>query len=504
MGVSTHTPVREPVAKPLTLLRPPEHREKPKQQLKRFEGIPHLIFAFLVDVVLFNLGIIAAFYVRFLGPPPLGNFESYRDLLDFNTGRLLFSYALTIPAAVFFAFGLYRRNWYNEKIEEYIHIIKAVFLAAALMIVAAYAFRVYVASLPLGVMILSPFIVSLMLCSWRLAVRAHYQRRLSALLGTKRLLLIGVSAVGDSALERIRCNENPSYEIIGYLKGVSEKGIHNEHRLACLGTTDEFVHIVGEAGVDEVMLDNSALSYDENIQIIHHCEMRGIRYRLIPSLFDMIASKARVDLLNYVPIIHFGSPKIEGVSALFKRLIDVVISAVLLLALSPVLVVTFFCIWLTSRGFPVFAQERVGQDGARFRVLKLRTMYKGAENGSKLTQPDDPRITRLGRFLRRYSLDELPQLFNVLVGDMSLVGPRAVIPHVVEKFDDLERMTLNVRPGITGLAQVSGRDELSFIEKSLLNIYYVKNYSLLLDLKILLKTFFAVLTRVGTNGTCLD
>jgi len=169
-----------------------------------------------------------------------------------------------------------------------------------------------------------------------------------------------------------------------------------------------------------------------------------------------------------------------------------------------VLVLSFILVWITSSGFPVFAQKRVGQDGAHFRMLKFRTMYKGSENGAKLTLHDDPRITRLGKILRRYSLDELPQLFNVLVGDMSLVGPRAVISYVVDKFDDLERMTLNVRPGVTGLAQISGRNELSFVEKSLLNIYYVKNYSLLLDLKILLKTFFAVISRVGTNGTRTD
>ena len=472
--------------------------------LRVYEGKLHLLYAFLVDLSLFNLGILLAFYVRFLGPPPVGNFAPYKDLVGFSPLRGLFCYTITIPAIIFFSFGIYRRNWYNEKIEEFIHIIKAVFASTVVMIVVAYALRVYVQSFPLGVMILSPFITAVMTCGWRLIVRAHYQGRLNEALGTRRLLLIGVSAISDPSLNRIRHNEHPSYEIAGYLKGLTEREIKDERGLQRLGTTDDFMHVLRDCEIDEVMLDNSALSYDENIQIIHHCEMRSIRYRLIPSLFDMIASKARVDLLNFVPIIHFGSPKIEGFIALFKRLIDVVGAFLILFCLSPLLLAIMAAICLDSWGWPFFMQERVGQEGRRFRIYKFRTMVKNAHNGSKLTQPDDPRITRVGKILRRYSIDEVPQLINVLKGDMSLVGPRPVITYVVDRFADLERMTLNVRPGMTGLAQVSGRDELSFLEKSLLNIYYVKNYSLLLDFKILVKTFFAVISRVGTNGTRVD
>jgi len=481
-----------------------ERRATVSNPLRAFKGKLHLLYAFLIDLALFNIGILLAFYLRFLGPPPIGNFVSYKDLLEFDPARGLFCYAITIPALIFFSFGTYRRNWYNEKIEEYIHIIKAVFAAGMMLIVAAYAFRTYVQSFPLGVMLISPFVTAFFVCGWRLLVRVHYQRRLSEALGTKRLLLIGVSAISTSSLERICLNENPTYEVAGYLRGLTEKRIEDGRGLKSLGTTDDFIHVLADYAIDEVMLDNSALSYDENIQIIHHCEMRGIRYRLIPSLFDMIASKARIDLLNFVPIIHFGSPKIEGFNALFKRLMDVIVSAVVLVLLSPLFIATAGAIWIDSRGFPLFRQERVGQGGQSFRIYKFRTMHNGAHNGSKLTQPDDPRITRVGKFLRRYSLDELPQLINVLTGEMSLVGPRPVVPYVVEKFDDLERMTLNVRPGMSGLAQVSGRDELGFIEKSLLNIYYVKNYSLLLDIKILIKTFFTVLSRVGTNGTRLN
>lgn len=481
-----------------------EKRVRVSDSLSVFEGKLHLFYAFLVDLALFNIGILLAFYIRFLGPPPVGNFVSYKDLLEFYPGRGLFCYTVIIPAVVFFIFGTYRRNWYNEKIEEYIHIIKSVFIATMALIVTAYALRVYVQSFPLGVMLMSPFITAFMMCGWRLLVRAYYQRRLRDALGTRRLLLIGVSAISGCSLERIRHNENPTYEIAGYLKGLTEKEIKDERGLKSLGTTDDFMHILRDCAIDEVMLDNSALSYDENIQIIHHCEMRGIRYRLIPSLFDMIASKARVDLLNFVPIIHFGSPKIEGFNALFKRLIDVAVAGTVLLLMTPLFVAVMIAICLDSPGFPLFRQNRVGQGGNPFRIYKFRTMHRDAHNGSKLTAPNDPRITRVGKFLRRYSLDELPQIINVLIGNMSLVGPRPVVPCVVEKFDDLERMTLNVRPGITGMAQVSGRDELSFIEKSLLNIYYVKNYSLLLDCKIIIKTFFTVLSLVGTNGTRLD
>lgn len=325
-------------------------RNAASESLKVYEGRLHLLYAFLVDIALFNIGILLAFYVRFLGPPPVGNFESYRELLLFNPIRGLFCYTILIPALVFFSFGIYRRNWYNEKIEEFIHIIKAVFVSIVAMIIIAYALRVYVQSFPLGVMLLSPFIIAVLTCGWRLLLRAYYQKRLNAALGTRRLLLIGVSAISDPSLNRIRHNENPTYEIVGYLKGLTEKEIKDERGLKRVGSTDDFLHVLRDLAVDEVMLDNSALSYDENIEIIHHCEMRGIRYRLIPSLFDMIASKARVDLLNFVPIIHFGSPKIEGFSALFKRLIDVAGAAFILIMLSPILLLITAAICINSPG----------------------------------------------------------------------------------------------------------------------------------------------------------
>ena len=218
-------------------------------------------------------------------------------------------------------------------------------------------------------------------------------------------------------------------------------------------------------------------------------------------MLSILTSRAHVEMVGFVPTISYGPLRIEGWNALGKRLIDTAACIMLLVMLSPVL--AFCAIWiaLDSRGGFLFRQRRVGKDGRLFTCYKFRTMAVGAEANGPLTRVTTRGLPAPGKFLRKWSLDELPQLANVLFGDMSLVGPRAVVPYVANQFDEFERITLNVLPGITGLAQVNGRDELAFKDKSLLNLYYITNYSLLLDMEIMVRTLGVVIRREGTNGT---
>ena len=228
-----------------------------------------------------------------------------------------------------------------------------------------------------------------------------------------------------------------------------------------------------------------------------------MNYQVIPSLMDMMTTNVSISLVNYIPMVHYGTPTISGWAALFKRMFDVVVSLLVLVLLGPLMLAATILIRLDSPGGAIFRQWRVGRGSHRFRMYKFRTMVTGAESKGPLTVDNDPRITRVGCFLRRTSIDELPQVFNVLLGQMSLVGPRAVVPFIADKFNEHEQLTLNVQPGLTGLAQVSGRDALGFYDKSLLNLYYIRNYSFLLDLKIMLKTVQVVLRREGTEGVRL-
>jgi exopolysaccharide biosynthesis polyprenyl glycosylphosphotransferase len=208
-------------------------------------------------------------------------------------------------------------------------------------------------------------------------------------------------------------------------------------------------------------------------------------------------------------LIHVTTPTLEGGQRVAKRLFDVAVCVLLILAASPIMLMVAIAIRMDSRGPVLFQQERVGIEGRRFKMLKFRSMVSDAErrlnavahlnegNGVLFKIKDDPRITRVGRVLRKFSLDELPQLFNVLAGSMSLVGPRPPLPNEVEAYESDVRRRLLVKPGLTGLWQVSGRSNLSWQDSVRLDLYYVENWSLAGDLIILLRTVRAVFHSTG-------
>jgi len=459
----------------------------------------------VIDVGMFNAGIVLAFYLRFLGPPDPVIFQSYEDITR---------YVLILPAVAFWAGGLYGVKWHSARIEDLMIVIRSVAVALAGLVFVTYYFRGDLpGNFPPTVFVLSFGTSSVLLCGWRLLLREVVGKRMARQQPPRRLVIVGLGGLENDTVERLSNNDFPRYEVVGYIEKPARRR-HDAERagrerilgahLKRLGDMAQFPRIMDDARPDIVLVSPNQLTHEEVIDILTACELRGIEYRILPSFLDMLTSRANIELVNYTPIIHFGPTTIEGWNALFKRLMDVTFSAVGLLVLTPFLVVVGVMIVLDSTGGPLFIQTRTGKNQRRFKMIKFRTMFAHAPDGPPLTQANDSRITRVGRWLRRYSIDELPQLANVLVGDMSLVGPRAVVPYVADRFSEMERLTLKVRPGMTGLAQVSGRDELGFREKSLLSLYYIKNYSLLLDVKILLQTIRVVLSGVGTDGTRLD
>jgi len=464
----------------------------------------------ILDVLLYHAGIIAAFWIRFLGRPPAFNFWSYRDLINSGFLRITANFGIPIPGylwlmppAIFYLSGMYRLRWSRARVEDFMIVLRCILLTTILLLAGMYVYRSETVSFPTSVLFLSFFTSSALTISWRLTIREIYQHR-NRKKRSLRLCIIGGGATDHVTVERFLQSENPRYDVVACLASSTS----NRQRLAVnaphVGGISELQDLVRDRKVDEVLIVPTNLSPADSLELVRTCESERVPYRYIPTFMEVLVSGARVDLVNFVPTVQFGKSNIEGWNVLFKRSFDVVISFAALVLLSWLFLFASAWIMLDSPGPPFFVQIRVGRYGRRFKMFKFRTMHHGAENGSPLTRPEDPRITRAGKFLRRTSIDELPQLINVLTGDMSLVGPRAVVPFVADKFNELEEITLNVSPGMTGLAQVSGRDELSFKDKSVLNIYYIRNYSLLLDLRILLRTIVAVLKRVGTNGTRME
>jgi exopolysaccharide biosynthesis polyprenyl glycosylphosphotransferase len=273
----------------------------------------------------------------------------------------------------------------------------------------------------------------------------------------------------------------------------------------------ELKAVIDAEPVDEVFITLPRDKYGPLVEsIVHICEDQGIIVRIQPEMFNLRFARWHVDLLDDMPMVTISSGPLDSWQLMTKRLIDICGSAALLLTAIPLLLLVAIFIKLDSPGPVLFSQERVGLNKRRFKLIKFRTMVDGADRQQQLLEylnevdgpvfkiKDDPRITRLGKFLRRFSIDELPQLFNVLKGEMSLVGPRPLPVRDVERIAvQWHKRRLSMKPGVTCLWQVNGRSDVSFEHWVRMDLEYIDKWSLGLDLKILLKTIPAVLKGAG-------
>ena len=442
----------------------------------------------LTDCTAFNLAILTAFAIRLGMGSWAFNFAAYLEILPF---------ALAVPALVLYLSRVYKTNWLTAPVEDYISLFRPLFISWAVIVTVAYIWREGPAGrLPSSVMLMALPLGAGYVIGWRfLGRRILRSKRLRR--ERKNLLAVGFDARSVKVLQALVTDR---YELVGALSDVWDVD-DSEIGNPWLGRLSDITRVLEESQVDEVVVEGRQMHNGNASAVLRACESAGVALRVVPTMLSMLTSRAQVEMVGFVPTISYGPLRIEGWNALGKRIIDSLGALALTIVLSPIL--AFCAVWISldSRGAFLFKQRRVGKDGKHFTLYKFRTMYAGSESDSPLTRRDDPRVTTAGRFLRKWSLDELPQLFNVITGDMSLVGPRAVVPYVADQFDEFERLTLNVLPGITGLAQVNGRDELAFKDKSLLNLYYITNYSVFLDIEIMLRTLAVVVRREGTNGT---
>ena len=445
----------------------------------------------VADCAAFNLAILTAFALRLGMGSWAFNFAGYLEILPFT---------LAVPVIVFYLSRVYKTNWSVAPIEDYILIFRPLFLSWAVIVTVAYIWREGTTGrLPSSVMLMALPLGALYTLGWRFLAKHIFQvRRMGR--ERKTLLAVGFDSQSLKVLQALVAGR---YELVGALSDAWDVD-ESELGVPCLGRLKDLSRVLAEYDIEEVAVEGHEMHNGNASAVLKACESAGVSLRVVPTMLSMLTSRAHVEMVGFVPTISYGSLRIEGFNALGKRLVDSIGALLLVLVLSPVLLFCAVWIRMDSRGGFLFKQKRVGKNSKRFNVYKFRTMYVGSESEAPLTRRDDPRVTKAGRFLRKWSLDELPQLVNVLMGEMSLVGPRAVVTYVADQFDEFERLTLNVLPGITGLAQVNGRDELAFKDKSLLNLYYITNYSLFLDVEIMLRTLAVVVRREGTNGTRLE
>ncbi len=343
----------------------------------------------------------------------------------------------------------------------------------------------------------------------RFASRKHLHHCRAAGAGwMRRTIVAGHDHAVHRAVRELRRTRWHGYEVVGVcLKGSVRKASFDvpvTEGLELLVQAAECAHADAVVVLPCRHLDGEAVR-----RLGWELERAGTQLLVAPGLLDVAPERTTVSLVGAMPLVHIAHAELRGVRRLAKDLFDSLVAAAALLVLSPLLLTVMLAIRLDSPGPALFKQERVGRDDRRFVMYKLRTMVVDAEEHRSslvaLNQADgvlfklhhDPRVTRIGRWLRRYSIDELPQLINVLLGDMSLVGPRPPLPSEVRNYPSDVRRRLAVKPGLTGLWQVSGRSDLPWEEAVRLDLQYVENWSLMLDLSILWRTTRAVLSRAG-------
>lgn len=313
-------------------------------------------------------------------------------------------------------------------------------------------------------------------------------------IGSKRIIVVGEGKESSAMIKKIESFPVMGYQIAGRVPGQDLMAFEKK---------------VISIKPDGVIIALQKDEYHRLADIIRICEEHQLEIWVVPGVLELIARKVEIDDVDGIPLINLRGPATMVLQYLLKRCFDLACSLALIAIISPVLVITAILIKLTSPGPVIFTQERIGLNGKPFYFMKFRSMYKDAESklddtmkekGSRnvfIKIKDDPRITPLGKWLRRFSIDELPQLFNVLKGEMSLVGPRPLFTKGVDNSTSWMRKRLRVKPGITGLWQISGRSECSDEESVMLDIYYIEHWSFWLDIKILIYTPVAVITAKG-------
>jgi Undecaprenyl-phosphate glucose phosphotransferase len=317
--------------------------------------------------------------------------------------------------------------------------------------------------------------------------------------GRDRALIVGTGDIGRLILEKIKSTPSLGYEVIGFVTKNGEQASAESLGAPVLGSANDLPDLIDNRLIDEVIIALPEASHTEILDLISKCSRASLSIKVFPDVFQIIANQVTIDDLGGLPLLSIRDVRLRGWRVTVKRLVDLLITSSLLVILSPFMFLVGILIKIESPGSVFYAQERMGLDARPFLMIKFRSMRKDAEaNGPGWTTPDDPRRTRLGRLLRRLNVDELPQLINVLLGDMSLVGPRPERPIYVEQFKRtipryMERH--NEKSGLTGWAQVNGlRGDTSIEERTKYDLWYIENWSLLLDFKIMIRTIFRTFT----------
>lgn len=402
--------------------------------------------------------------------------------------------ASLIWVMVFALSGLYNIRTTRRMVEEFSKIFLACSTAFLIIIIFIFFQRELFSS---RFIILSGWLLSIIFISIeRFLVRSIQHQLLKKGIGAHRVIVLGKDQTTGRLVHELTNNSSWGYKIVKHLSIQEEEDLK------------QLKDVLGDNSIDEVIQADPTIQKELVLKIIDLCNENHLAFKYAANLFETSATNIEVIPIAGIPVIEIKKTPLDGWGKILKRVFDLTCSFLLLIFLTPLFLLVAIIIKFDSKGTVFVGLERVGQKGKRFILYKFRSMIKGAHalkkdlqvyneraDGPLFKMKNDPRITRFGKFLRRTSIDELPQLFNVLKGNISLVGPRPHEPEEVSRYQKHHKKLLTIKPGVTGMAQVSGRSDLSFEEEVRLDVYYIENWSLRLDLQLLLKTPFALLSK---------
>ncbi len=435
------------------------------------------------DVAVLAIAFVLAYVTRFHVLVP-SSIPPWSDTL------LSLALVLIIYPVTFHQGRLYATNRSRTHIEEVFEIFKAMITATLIIVALTYFVRERYSRLTLAIFVAYAFIL---VSGTRLLFRQTLNELRRRGYNFKSILLIGAGELGQRVIETIDTNRELGFRITGLVTRHREKVGNTLKGIPIVGHVDEIDSVLNQRRVDQVLI---ALPIEDAPLVkglMEQLALRTVDVRIVPDLYQYITICGGLEEFGGLPIISLQGGPLHGWNLVAKRLFDVLLSLCAIILSAPVMLAIAALVKSSSRGPVLFRQERMGMDGKTFRMLKFRTMYGGAEvEGVRMASRDDPRRTPLGAFLRQTSLDELPQFFNVLRGDMSLVGPRPERPVFIEEFKrqvPKYHLRHKVKAGMTGWAQINGlRGQTSIQKRIEYDLYYIENWSLLLDLKILVRT----------------
>ncbi|HUT18609.1 MAG TPA: sugar transferase [Anaerolineae bacterium] len=466
---------------------------------------PGRLLQIAVDAVLVNLGFAVAYWVRYQlqWPWPVA-------------AENKIPYATYVPMEAILAllllvvYGMQRvytpqrgRSW----IDESFALLSGTATGVMLMIVLTYFLPDL--SYSRGLLPLAAMTMLVLLIVSRIAKSIIVSRMRRKGIGIKQVLIVGAGEVGRTVMRTIVARPGLGYRLVGFVDDDPSKGQTDLGRIKALGSIDNLPTVISTLNIDMVIVTLPWMYQRKILRIVRQCERHRVQAYIVPDLLQITISQVGIETLGEVPMIGMREEAISHGWRVVKRIVDIAGSLTALIAGAPFALVVALLVKLGSKGPIIFQQIRLGEREKPFTCYKFRTMRQNAEaekaalmeetNGDKrlFKMKDDPRITPLGRLLRKFRIDEYPQFFNVLRGDMSIVGPRPPVPIEVENYLEWHRHKLDVPAGITGLAQVSGGSDLSFDEWALLDTWYAENWTFLLDLKIMLKTVGVILIGHG-------